>query len=225
LSARDRVLEALADAVVRVSRPHPVRVGVDGRSAAGKSTLCGELAAAVAARGRPVLRASIDDFHRPGHTHRSRRREWTPETLYGEGYDYRAFADLVLRPLGPGGDRRCRQRLWDAANDVAYPEEWHELPRDGVLVAEASFLFRPELALHFDVTLWLDIDFETLLQRVRRRDVAWVGSEEEVVAKYRSTWIPVHALYEEHMQPRDRADIVVDNSRFDEPRVVRMSLR
>jgi uridine kinase len=106
LNQRAAVLGALADAVLRVRRPHPVRVGVDGRSAAGKTTFCAELAEIVAARGSVVLRASIDDFHSPGHSGRSRRREYTPEKLYEGGYDYSAFADLVLRPLGPGGDRR-----------------------------------------------------------------------------------------------------------------------
>jgi uridine kinase len=225
VTPRAQVLETIADAVLRVSRPHPVRVGVDGRSAAGKSTLCGELAAVLAASGRPVLCASIDDFHRPGHAWYSRRRGWTPETLYERGYDYSGFRDLVLRPLGPGGDGRCRTRHWDAANDVAYPGAWHELPRDGVLVAETSFLFRPELAAHFDWTIWLDIDFDTLLERVRRRDVAWAGSEEEVVAKYEATWIPVHQLYERTENPRDRADVVVDNERFEEPRITRLRLR
>ncbi len=225
MTERARVLAALADAVLGVVRPHPVRVGIDGRSAAGKTTLAAELAEVLAARARSVLCASIDDFHLPGHTHRSRRREWTPETLYERGYDYGSFRDLVLRPLGPGGDRRCRARLWDAANDVAYPEEWQEVPGAGLLVAEAAFLFRPELADHWDLTIWLDIDFETVLARARRRDVAWVGSEDEVVAKYRATWIPVHELYERSTKPQERADVVIDNTRFDEPRITRLRLR
>jgi uridine kinase len=225
LSARAQLLDSLADAVLRVRRPHPVRVGIDGRSAAGKTTLARELAGVLAGRGRPVWCASIDDFHLPGHTERSRRREWTPETLYERGYDYLAFRDLVLRPLGPAGDRRCRTRVWDAANDAPWPEEWHEVPRDALLLAEAAFLFRPELADHWDLTIWLDVDFETVLERARRRDVAWVGSEEEVLEKYRSFWIPTHELYERATRPRDRADVVVENVRFDAPRLLRLRLR
>src|SRR4051794_35278005 len=102
------VLDALADAVDSLRLAHPTRVAIDGRSAAGKTTLGDELAHVLQARGREVIRASIDDFHRPGHKYRSQRGGWTPLSYYEEGYDYKTFHDLLLEPLGPGGDRRGR---------------------------------------------------------------------------------------------------------------------
>jgi hypothetical protein len=50
-----------------------------------------------ATTSRPVLRASIDDFHRPGHKFRSMREEWTPQSYYDEGYDYLAFRKQLHR--------------------------------------------------------------------------------------------------------------------------------
>ena len=73
--ARSEVVDALADAVSALRVGHPTGVAVDGRSAAGKTTLADELADAVRERAREVIRASIDDFHRPGHTYRSQRGE------------------------------------------------------------------------------------------------------------------------------------------------------
>ena len=43
----------------------PVVVAVDGVDGAGKPVLAGRLVDAVATPGRPVLRASLDDFHHP----------------------------------------------------------------------------------------------------------------------------------------------------------------
>ena len=37
--SRNQVLDQLADIVVAIERPHPVRVAVDGVDAAGKTTL------------------------------------------------------------------------------------------------------------------------------------------------------------------------------------------
>ena len=122
---RGEVVTALADAVTSLRVGHPTRVAVDGRSAAGKTTLADELADAVRARGRDVIRAFIDDFHRPGHKDRSRHGGWTLRSYYDEGYDYDAFRDLLLLPLGPGGSRRCRTALFDAVHDTWLPEEWH----------------------------------------------------------------------------------------------------
>src|SRR5262245_27553813 len=98
---RGAVISALADAVLSLRIGHPPRVAVEGRSAAGKTTLADELAQAIRARGRECVRASIDDFHRPGHKGRSQRGAWTPRSYYEEGYDYTAFRDLLLWPLGP----------------------------------------------------------------------------------------------------------------------------
>jgi hypothetical protein len=53
------VLRQLAQMIMEIERPHPVRVGVDGFSAAGESTLADELAVMVTAR-RPYLRAETD---------------------------------------------------------------------------------------------------------------------------------------------------------------------
>jgi uridine kinase len=89
-------LRPIADRITSLELGHPTRVGVDGRSAAGKTTLADALAEVVqATTSRPVLRASIDDFHRPGHKFRSMREEWTPQSYYDESYDYLAFCDLL----------------------------------------------------------------------------------------------------------------------------------
>lgn len=59
------MIATLAKEIVSINLDHPTRVAVDGRSAAGKTTLADELAKAVRNLTRDVLRASIDDFHYP----------------------------------------------------------------------------------------------------------------------------------------------------------------
>ena len=64
MTTREQALHQLAD--ILVSRPHssPLRVAIDGIDAAGKTTLADKLAPLIEAQGRPVIRASIDGFHR-----------------------------------------------------------------------------------------------------------------------------------------------------------------
>lgn len=220
---RSDAITSLADAVTSLRLDHPTRVAVDGRSAAGKSTLADALADAVQARGRDVLRASIDDFHRPGHKFRSRRREWTPQSYYDEGYDYAAFRDLLLQPLGPDGSRRCRPSLFDSFHDTPFPEEWHEVDAHTVAIVDGAFLLRPELASHWDFVIWLDIDMEMMVERARRRDVAWVGSADVVEERYRRHWIPTHQLYEALVAPQSLAHAVIDTRDLNAPRIVRLT--
>jgi hypothetical protein len=78
--AQADVLAHRADLIVALVRPHPVRVGVDGYSASGKTTLADALMGPIESRGRPCLRASLDTFKRP----RAERHRYDRES--GAGY-------------------------------------------------------------------------------------------------------------------------------------------
>jgi uridine kinase len=91
---------------------HPTRVAVDGPPAVGKTILADELAAALRARGREVIRASVEGFLFP-RSRRYRRGEYSPEANYHDTFDYRA-RDRVLVEQPRAGTRprdlriRCR---------------------------------------------------------------------------------------------------------------------
>lgn len=220
---RSSVITALANEIVSLCLDHPTRVAVDGRSAAGKTTLSDELAKAVRALARGVLRASIDNFHFPGHKYRSQRGEWTPSSYYEHGFDYNSFANFVLQPLGPGGNRRCRTALWDAFSDKEVPEQWHHVGERDIAIVDGAFLLRPELAGQWDYVIWLDIDNETMVNRALQRDVAWVGSTRVVEERYRRHWVPTHELYEQLTSAPSRAHAFVDNRVLQEPRLLRLT--
>lgn len=222
---RSSVINRVAELIAAVELGRPVRVGIDGRSAAGKSSFGDELAEAVRRSGRQVERASIDDFHRPGHKWRSIRGEWTPQTYCDEGYDYAAFRELVLDPLSTDGDRRIRPRLFSAFHDAPHPEEWVSLAEDAILIVDGSFLRHPDLADCWDCSIWLAIDFETMIERAKRRDIVWVGSAEVVESQYRVRWVPTHKLYEQLDHPEEHADIIIDNREIERPVVIRMERR
>ncbi len=59
---RKHLLNELADRLAAIEREHPLRVAIDGVDASGKTTFADELALLVEARGRSVIRASIDGF-------------------------------------------------------------------------------------------------------------------------------------------------------------------
>ena len=193
---------------------------MDGFSAAGKTTLADELAGVLRSQGRAVLRAEIDDFHRPGHKLRSMRGEWTPELYFAEGYQLETFCEVLLEPLGPGGSRRCLTGVWNSASDEPIAEAWQEVDCDAIAVIDGMLLLGPDLASHFDFRIWLEVSEETVLARARARDVAWVGSAREVEARYRRLWLPAHALYAETLGPRGRAQVIIEHDDVEEPRLL-----
>jgi len=217
--ARADLLDDVSATLIKLNAEQPKLVAIDGRSAAGKTTLADELALNVRLQGRPVLRCSIDDFHPPGHKYRSRERPYTPLSYYEEGYDYATFQTYVLDPVRYG-DMRCRLAHWDSFNDVAFPEVWTDVPSGAIVIIDGIFLLRPEFRQYWDYTIWLQIDWETMIERAANRDVAWVGSVEVVANRYRTFWIPTHTHYETRDNPTSITNIMVDNSYLETPALV-----
>jgi uridine kinase len=218
---RPELIEQLTATLIGLDASRPALVAVDGRSAAGKSTLADELAQSVAARGRPALRSSIDDFHPPGHKYRSRDRGYTPASYYAEGYDYALFRTAVLDPARPGGSRRCRLAGWDSLNDRALPERWTEVAPGAILLVDGMYLLSPRLRHYWDYAIWVEVDWETMVERAAGRDVAWVGSADVVRERYRTFWIPAHRFYEDESEPRRYAHVLIDNRDPHRPAVVK----
>jgi uridine kinase len=216
-------LRPIVDWICSLELGHPTRVGLDGPSAAGKTTLADALAEMVRSISkRPVIRASIDDFHRPGHRFRSMRGEWTTRSYYDESYDYLAFRDFVLRPLGPGGNRRVRTAIFDSFHDVPVPERSQTASENTILIVDGAFLQREVLRGDWDCLIWLKVDAETIISRARQRDVAWVGSADVVEQRYRTRMLPVHALYESLVEPEAHADAVIDTTDLQALRLERL---
>jgi uridine kinase len=205
---RQELLDALAARIVALSRR--VRVAVDGIDASGKTTLADELAAPIEALGRPVIRASIDGFHRP-RVERYRRGATSPKGYYRDAFDYPALCESLLLPLGPGGSGGYRRAIFDYHTDLPTAEPEATAPPDAVLVVDGVFLLRPELTGLWDYRIFVAVPFEVALARALRRDLPLFGSAEAVHARYTERYIPAQRLYFEAAHPQDQADAVVYN--------------
>lgn len=207
---RRDLLDALAERIVARAAAHPLRVAVDGIDAAGKTTLADELAAPLRARGRPVIRASVDGFHRP-RAQRYRRGAASPEGYYLDAFDPAAVCDALLLPLGPGGSRRYRRASFNFRTDRPVHASLEEAAADAVLVVDGVFLLRPELVAHWDYRIFVEVPFAVALERALRRDLALFGSAEAVRARYQQRYIPGQQLYFAAARPQQRADAIVRN--------------
>jgi uridine kinase len=212
---RDAALRTLADAIVARSLEHPLRVAIDGIDAAGKSTLADELAPLVERRNRPVIRASIDGFHRP-RAERYRRGADSPEGYYRDSFDHDVIRTLLLQPLGPGGSRRFRRAAFDWRNDAAVDARLQEAPPDAVLLVDGVFCQRQELNDCWDLRIFVHVDEAEAL----RRGVERSGGGDAERRRYLTRYLPGQRLYIAERQPQERADIVLDNTDVERPSIV-----
>ena len=213
---RDAILGHLADRITALG-PHRLRVGIDGFTAAGKTSFGHELAEAISRSGRPVLRASLDDFKRP----------WRERHLYdresGDGYfrnafDYDAVVALLLEPCGADGSGACVLCSIDPLTQVDHSSVATQAAPNAVLIVDGVFAFRPEIDGYWDFRIWLDVKAETSLARGAARDRSWAGSDAEAV--HRDRYLVSERIYLTEVDPLRLVDVVIDNSAFDRPRIV-----
>lgn len=170
----------------------PVGTGVialEGRSAAGKSTLAGELAALL---GGAVVR--MDDFFLPPALR-------TPQRLGTAGGNVHAerFAEEVLPHLRQGkpfGYRRFDCHVMDYAGVV-------EIPAVPVIIVEGAYSCHPLFGGYADLTVFCDIDPQEQERRIRARngEVGW--------QIFRERWIPLEESYLKEYRIKENADLVV----------------
>lgn len=208
---RRELLEALAGRIAQIQRAHPVRVAIDGIDAAGKSMLADELAPDLRARGRPVIRASLDGFHRP-RAERYRGGADSPEGYFLDSFDYEALRAALLLPLGPGGSRRYRRAVFDVRADCSVNAPDEHAPPDAILVLDGIFLLCPQLDGLWDYHVWVDVPFDVALVRAASRDAPVLGSAEAVIERYQRRYFPAQRLYLAQARPQLRADAVIANS-------------
>lgn len=157
-STRPPAMVCLARYITAEAPTRPVRVAIDGRTAAGKTTIADELVDPVEQLGRPAIRVEIDDFHRPLAVRRGRQDLPLWQRYYLDSYDYDAIRTELLLPLGPDGDRHYKRAIFDSYHDTVIGEPPQLAPPNAVLLVDGVFLFRPELNDLWDIRIFVDID-------------------------------------------------------------------
>jgi uridine kinase len=230
--SRPGVVDWLADLILSMKRPHPVRVAIDGIDAAGKTVLGDELAASIKGSGRPVIRASVDGFHNP----RLVRYQFgvdSPEGYYRDSFDIQAILRELLLPLGPSGDRRYRPRVYDYQGDAPIDAAMQTAPVDAILLFDGIFLLRPELVVYWDFSVFVEVDFEVSVSRGIARDTANRSFERvdehtspEALSpvglreKYDRRYVPGQRIYLHQVKPKEKASVVLDNNDWDHPKLI-----
>ncbi len=164
------------DAVARriAALPRPARIGIDGVTASGKSTIGDALALLLEP---PVLRVTIDDFHRPP----------PPREYYPSSFDFARFRE-------------------------------HVLSLEETVIADGVFLHHPELRDLWQLSIFLTADREAASERGIARDQSWLENARE---RYATRYVPGETRYLEEVDPEGLADIVLETTDLDRPRLLR----
>jgi uridine kinase len=212
------LLRRLAATVIAHHPQRVIRVAIDGVDGAGKTTLADALVPLISALGRPVIRASVDDFHHPRAVRYARGR-YSPDGFYLDSYDYDSFRRLLLDPLSPGGSGRYATKFFDLENDKPFELISHQAEPPAALVVDGIFLQRAELRSYWDLSIFLKVDFENSLPRGAQRGPA--RDSADPAAPLNQRYVGGQKRYLAECAPAERADIVIDYNDLREPKVLK----
>jgi uridine kinase len=207
-----RLLARLAEAIAALHPDRRIRVAIDGVDGAGKTMFSDALAPQVAARGRAVIRASVDDFHNSRAIRYARGRH-SPDGFFLDSYDYEAFRRLLLDPLGPEGSGSYIAKHFDHRADAPVAPIERQAPPSAALIVDGIFLHRPELRRAWDLSIFLHVTTAVSLARNAARD--GINPDPDTPANRR--YVGGQQRYIAECAPQEAADIVIDYNELDAP--------
>lgn len=151
---------------------------------------------------------NLDDFLHP----RAIRHK-NPDQIEGYFEDNFDIESLVNGVLDPARNNTLVQGILPVMNldtDQIVARDFR-FNGPGVLIVEGVFLFRSELRDKFDLKIWLDIGFETAMERVlnRVRDQRY-GDAAAIRARYETRFFPTQRFHLERDRPSETADYIVN---------------
>jgi uridine kinase len=215
MSRRAQLIEAVAQGILGLPPERVARIGVDGVDGAGKTMFADELADTLRSANRPVIRASVDGFHR-SKADRYRRGRSSPEGYFADSYDYPALKAVLLDPLSPGGSGLYRAAVFDHVTDTPVAVCEHLAMPGSILLFDGIFLHRPELRGYWDVSIFLDVAFSVSVARCAERD----GTSPDPAAVDNYRYVEGQKLYLRTCNPRARATLTIDNNDLSAPFIV-----
>lgn len=216
---RKQYMKEIADHILTLKLPHPIRVGVNGITASGKTTFANELAEEMKNRGVQVIRTSIDDFHNPRVIRYAQGKE-SARGYYEDAHDYTAFKERLLKPLGPNGNLQYETISHNLITDMPVHNTPLVASPTMVLIVDGTFLLKKEIEYLFDYKIFVDTDFEIARNRGVERETEAFGSYEEAEKMFINRYHAACKMYIDEHNPKECANVIFQNSNFDDPVVV-----
>jgi uridine kinase len=213
---RSQMLDKLSEHILGNRSDNPLLVAIDGIDTAGKSKLAKELRFPLRKTKREIIHISLDDFHQP-RDFRYRRGKLSAEGYFYDSFNYEIFIRDVMMPLSEGGSRQYRKTYFDHRKNQTTNEDFLTASEDAIVLIDGVFLLRKELFAYWDLKIFVNIRFETCMERALERDLFNLGGVQAVRELYSQRYIPGQQIYLETSHPMQRADIVLHNDNFNNP--------
>jgi phosphoglycolate phosphatase-like HAD superfamily hydrolase/uridine kinase len=187
-------------------------IGISGIDGAGKTTFAGALEAYLKSKGCPVQAILVDDFHNPKAIRYAGDDQ--ADNYFNKSFNINLIIEKLLAPLQKKRPVTLKLKTLNWETDRYENKRGYTINQDTIVIFEGVFLFRKELAPYIDYKIFLDIPFEESKKRAILRD------PQAIVSKYDVKYLPAQVKYTQDYPPPRTADIIIDNTNVEQPRLV-----
>jgi uridine kinase len=166
------------------------------------------------------MRASLDDFKRPW-SERHLYDRTSAQGFYRNAHDFDAVRRLLLEPAAPTGSGLVSLCNIDPLTQINHADERVVIPEGGVMIVDTVFAFRRELVDYWELGIRVEVDAELSVQRGVEGDAPRKGVA-ATEAVHRERYGAAEEIYVREVDPVAKADVVVDNTDFDNPRLTKI---
>ena len=191
----------------------PIRVAINGIEGTGKTVFAIKLSQYLTQNNINSINISIDGFHN-NKEYRYRQGRNSYKGYYEDSYNEIEFVNKVLI-----SSQSNSPNYVDAIHDLETDEYLDLKPKNisnkTVLITDGAYLFKPIYLSYWDFKIYIKTDFNTAMLRGIDRDKTLLGTKKEAKEKYIKRYHKASLFYNNECQPESNADLVIDNTDFD----------
>jgi uridine kinase len=212
------IIDAISKYILGIKANNPLLIAIDGVDTSGKTTLADNIYNQLKNESN-ALRVSIDKFHNPKEI-RMRQGILSPEGYYEDSFNIHQIIEKVIKPI-KNKNGTIISGIFDYKIEQNISVQEIPVSDDMIVIFDGVFLNREELYNFWDLSIFLDISFDTVMERAIKRDLTYFGSKDEVIKRYSLRYIPGQKLYLEKNNPKERSRIIIDNNNLDDPIIMK----
>jgi uridine kinase len=139
------------------------------------------------------------------------------ENYYNKSFDINAIVESALIPIKQRSRHSVKLTLLDLHTNKYEVDREFSFADNTIVLFDGVFLFRKELSPYIDYKIFIDVPFKESKNRVKNRDVPVYG--DMILRRYNEKYFPAQRKYLEEYPPSEIADMIVDNTNWEYPRV------
>jgi uridine kinase len=198
---------------IQKSKNNAVRVAINGIEGTGKTVFCEKLTEFLNENKLTAVQISIDGYHNFKNI-RYRQGRDSATGYYKDAYNEYQFVENVLKS-SQNHSPFYVEKIHNIETDEEIEPVKKYLTQKHILLTDGAYLFKEIYRNHWDLKIYLKTDFETAQKRGIERDIDLLGGFESTKEKYEKRYHAASRIYIDENKPTDLADIVIDNTDFE----------